>query len=63
MHHQHWDNLIHFPLAAVWLAMPWWLDRIESGGHVLTALAPYMAATIAGLQIAYLIRKHLRLGK
>jgi hypothetical protein len=63
MHHQHWDNLIHFPLAAAWMSMPWWIERLHSGGQVLTDLAPYMATAIGILQIAYLVRKHMRLGK
>lgn len=63
MHHHHWDAWLHIPLAIIYGSMPWWIEKIESGGHVLTALAPYIATAIGILQLAYLIRKHLHLGK
>ena len=43
--------------------MPWWIEKFDAGGHILTALAPYIATVIGALQIAYLIRKHIRLGR
>lgn len=59
MHHHH-DSWLHFPLAALWTAFPiaWWLDLIETRGYVVMFL---ISVTIGGLQIAYLIRKHMRL--
>ena len=63
MHHHNWDSWLHFPLAAVWMSEPWWIEKLQDGGHFLTLFAPYMAAVIAVLQVAYLIRKHLHFKK
>lgn len=62
-HHLHIDSWIHFVLAALWMSMPWWIEHLEAGGRLLTTFAPYIAAIIGGLQIAYLIRKHVHFRK
>jgi hypothetical protein len=59
MHHHNWDSYLHFPLAAVWMTMPWWFN-FDTVAHVTTFV---MGLVIGGLQIAYLVRKHRRLGK
>lgn len=54
IHHHNWDSYFHFPLAMVWMSMPWWLD-FDTVAKATTFL---IGVTIGGLQIAYLIRKH-----
>lgn len=58
MHNSH-DSWLHFPLAVVWMSMGWWIDQIgKVEGHIT-----FIVGLIIGLlQIAYLIRKHIRLG-
>lgn len=62
MHHHGWDSWLHFPASALWmtLSIVWWLDLIQSRGYVVMFLIGVISG---GLQIAYLIRKHRRLGK
>jgi hypothetical protein len=60
MHHHHWDSWLHFPLASLWMSMPWWIEFIDKEGRLITFA---IGVVIGGLQIAYLIRKHIRFGK
>lgn len=59
MHHHGWDSYFHFPLAAVWISMPWWFN-FDTIAHITTFV---MGLVIGGLQIAYLVRKHRRIDK
>lgn len=54
------DSWFHFPLAAVWMSTLWWLDQIANNEKHIT----FAIGVIIGLlHIAYLVRKHLHLGK
>ena len=59
MHHHHWDSYFHFPIAMVWMSMPWLID-FDTFAKIITFM---IGVTIGGLQIAYLIRKHVHFRK
>lgn len=56
MRMHHGDSLIHFPLAAIWVAAGF-SDGFEAGSSFAHTLLPYLGVAAAVLQIFILIRK------
>ena len=54
----HHGSFINLTLSAIWMSSLGWVQWFGDTSHILTVLGIISAL----LQVAYLIRKHLRLG-